>query len=532
LDHLGRRGIVVANRRAGPGAYRFRHLLIRDVAYASLPKAERARLHEAFGLELEAEATAGGRREELVEILAYHAERALFLSLELRMPALAVAARARRAFDLALDAAERAVDREDRRASEAFLAMLEGAAAALGDGLDAADRAGRLLLVGRVEELRPNYDAAEAALAEAIVAAESIDRHDLAGEAHLWLARSLIQSLRDEGDRAQIAESTAAARRHFAAIGDADGQIAAETVDLEWLFSFGRLSEMIERGQALAALAVSIGVPGRAAQLYARLVSTAGWLGRSDLAEAFYEHAMALSAELGLASTSRWARFYRARLSWMRGELDEAERACRALAEDGDSAGDGTMSLVARRLLSETLLETDRLGEAGAAVEDALEWSVRTGDRWSRTELLAMRGLVRLRHGDLAAAQALLAESQATFREGDVAAQCVLLDLRGLIARAAGDPASAEQAFREEVRLARATEYWWWTQGALELTELLVAEGRPAEAAPLITEVDETMRRMGYGLRRARIEAVLAAVAAVSAAPQAAGRAPGTSSGI
>ena len=60
LDALVRRGVVAPNRRAGPGAHRFRHILIRDVAYATLPKTERARLHEAFGRLLEAER--GGRR--------------------------------------------------------------------------------------------------------------------------------------------------------------------------------------------------------------------------------------------------------------------------------------------------------------------------------------------------------------------------------------------------------------------------------------------------------------------------------------
>jgi class 3 adenylate cyclase/tetratricopeptide (TPR) repeat protein len=55
---------------AGEDAFRFRHLLLRDAAYESLPKAERAELHEECADWL----AAGGERIELDEVLAYHLE--------------------------------------------------------------------------------------------------------------------------------------------------------------------------------------------------------------------------------------------------------------------------------------------------------------------------------------------------------------------------------------------------------------------------------------------------------------------------
>ena len=48
---------------------RFRHLLIRDAAYSSLPKTQRAELHDRFGSALEAEA---GDADQFTEILALH----------------------------------------------------------------------------------------------------------------------------------------------------------------------------------------------------------------------------------------------------------------------------------------------------------------------------------------------------------------------------------------------------------------------------------------------------------------------------
>ena len=59
---------------AGEKAYRFRHVLIRDAAYRSLPKNARADLHERFAAWLEL--TAADRLREFEEIVGYHLEQA------------------------------------------------------------------------------------------------------------------------------------------------------------------------------------------------------------------------------------------------------------------------------------------------------------------------------------------------------------------------------------------------------------------------------------------------------------------------
>ncbi|HEX2221320.1 MAG TPA: AAA family ATPase [Candidatus Limnocylindria bacterium] len=73
---LVRRGFLRADRSEFPGqdAYRFRHLLLRDVAYDSVPRSDRAALHRSFAEWLEA--AAGERADEYAQILAYHWERA------------------------------------------------------------------------------------------------------------------------------------------------------------------------------------------------------------------------------------------------------------------------------------------------------------------------------------------------------------------------------------------------------------------------------------------------------------------------
>jgi class 3 adenylate cyclase len=64
-------------RSSGPETLTFRHILIREVAYGTLPRAERARLHEAAGRWLEA--TAGERADEFAELIAYHYREAISL---------------------------------------------------------------------------------------------------------------------------------------------------------------------------------------------------------------------------------------------------------------------------------------------------------------------------------------------------------------------------------------------------------------------------------------------------------------------
>jgi class 3 adenylate cyclase len=74
LSALERRALVQERLAAGPGHYSFRHQLIRDVAYASLPRAERAALHEraAEGIR----SRSGKRVAELAELVAFHLTRA------------------------------------------------------------------------------------------------------------------------------------------------------------------------------------------------------------------------------------------------------------------------------------------------------------------------------------------------------------------------------------------------------------------------------------------------------------------------
>ncbi|MEO6797698.1 MAG: adenylate/guanylate cyclase domain-containing protein [Candidatus Dormibacter sp.] len=65
--------------RAGGGdTYAFRHILIREVGYQTLTRADRGRLHAAAGAWLESQAE--GRQESLAELIAYHYREAALLA--------------------------------------------------------------------------------------------------------------------------------------------------------------------------------------------------------------------------------------------------------------------------------------------------------------------------------------------------------------------------------------------------------------------------------------------------------------------
>jgi class 3 adenylate cyclase/tetratricopeptide (TPR) repeat protein len=73
LLRLERRGLVFAHSTssiAGQVEFAFKHALVRDVAYASLPKSRRARAHAEHGAWIEE--LAGDRVDEFAELIAHH----------------------------------------------------------------------------------------------------------------------------------------------------------------------------------------------------------------------------------------------------------------------------------------------------------------------------------------------------------------------------------------------------------------------------------------------------------------------------
>ncbi len=128
LLSLMRKELVRPDRTqiAGDDAFRFRHLLIRDTAYDSLPKAVRAELHERFGDWL----AAHGDLLEQDELVGYHLEQAAGYRRELDADDPRAVDLASRAADHLAAAGHVAFERRDTSAAGALLDRSHALAAA------------------------------------------------------------------------------------------------------------------------------------------------------------------------------------------------------------------------------------------------------------------------------------------------------------------------------------------------------------------------------------------------------------------
>jgi DNA-binding SARP family transcriptional activator/class 3 adenylate cyclase len=121
LESVVRREIIRSDRSSPDllDAYRFRHILIRDAAYAALSKRERAELHERFA-DFQ-ERVAGDRLTEYEEVIGYHLEQATHYRRGLGRNDERTRDLARRAAQLLGAAGVRAIQRGDPLASNRLL---------------------------------------------------------------------------------------------------------------------------------------------------------------------------------------------------------------------------------------------------------------------------------------------------------------------------------------------------------------------------------------------------------------------------
>jgi class 3 adenylate cyclase/tetratricopeptide (TPR) repeat protein len=170
---------------AGDDAFTFRHLLIRDAAYDSLPKAERAELHASFAGWL---LQHGVDLEELDEIAGYHLEQAVRYRGELG-PADETAR------DLAIAAAEH-LDAAGRRA------------------LDRGDASAAVNLLERAGRLLPSR------------------------ELNVGLEVSLIQALGACGRLSDAISGAESLATRCSAAGDIVGELRAKLIGMVWRVNF------------------------------------------------------------------------------------------------------------------------------------------------------------------------------------------------------------------------------------------------------------------------------------------------------
>ncbi|HEY6567071.1 MAG TPA: adenylate/guanylate cyclase domain-containing protein [Actinomycetota bacterium] len=422
LTRLCDRELLRPVQTAEPGGepYEFIHLLVRDSAYETLPKAARADLHERFADWIEA--SLGPRAEEYQEIVGYHLSQAHRYLRELGSHDPNLEAIARRAAGSLHDAGRRAAGRGDAPAAERLLA--------------------------RAAELAPDaHTRAESRLLmlDALIDAGATGRTP----AVLRAARDDVELTDDEGLRARL--SLMDANLRFLTQPD--------TITLD------ELSETAHRaGETLGALGDDRSLAG--ALNTEALVAWLAGDARQMLEAA--ERALDVATRAGNRREAAQAAIYLF-LALERGDTPYPDALVRVRALQASVASDRVTAAVSHSRQADLLGTLGRFEEAKAETDLAIaSFSDLGQERWLATATV-VAGHVAEMQGHLEEAASSFQEGHAFFdREGDVAnASVVACDLArvlnrlgrheeaGRTARAAGDAAAA---YDLEVQVAWRTE--------------------------------------------------------------------------
>jgi class 3 adenylate cyclase/tetratricopeptide (TPR) repeat protein len=493
LESLRRKGLLIGGDGDGD-ELGFRHLLIRDAAYGSLTKSERARLHDRFGTVLEQQV---GDPQQLTEILAYHAERAFNLSSELGVQGDALLNRGRRAVHWSLAMADRARTRHEVHFMESVLNTVRSAAAALPEDGGLETKARIRLLEAQLLVMKGDYVAAGRAAAEAAMLADEAGLLPLVATARL--TEAWIYNWSGEGsleDFARIFERAVDACRRA---GDLPGEIEARHLRTNVAFGSGRLAEFVEVNEQLVEQARAIGDAAHEAQITARLVAVELMRGNVALSARHAAHAEALATTHGFRNVILRLAFDRGAWPRLEGDFTEAEQACRDYLVLATEAGATQHQVSALRFLAYTLVDQGRHAEAAQVLDQALELSEMSGERWNRSELLGLRARAALGLEDLAAANGFIDRALSSLREGDITGISEVHNHLGLIRAAQGRGSQAEAALRRSLEVVADTEYnETKATAALDLAQFLADSGRLAEARHLCDEYAELTGRFGW----------------------------------
>jgi class 3 adenylate cyclase/tetratricopeptide (TPR) repeat protein len=495
IESLRRKGLLIG----GDGAddeLAFRHLLIRDAAYASLPKSERAALHDRFGGVLEKQA---GDATQLTEILAHHAEQAFTLSAELGLSGDVLFERARRAREWSFAMADRARTRHEVRLLESATSILRAANDVLPDGGGLETKARVRLLEAQLLVMRAQYAEGDRAAAEAAVLADDAGLLQIVATARLTQAQ--IQLWSNAGSMEEFGRVVDLAISACRAAGDTPGEIEARFIGSFIRFASGRLADFVEINEKLVEQARVIGDTAHEAAIRVRLVAVEAMRGNAKLSDQHVAEAEALATKHGFRDVILRLAFDRSSKLLLDGDFAAAEASFRQYRVDAAEAGAVQHQISALRFLGYTLLRVKRYEAAAQALDEALELSETSGETWNRSELLGLRARAALGLGDLEAAEKFIQRAVASLRDEGITAVSEVYDHLGMIRAAQGRAPEAESALRHSVKAVAGTEYQWSKgDAAFDLAALLAGQARFDEAKALCDEYVALAEQWGWNM--------------------------------
>jgi class 3 adenylate cyclase/tetratricopeptide (TPR) repeat protein len=442
LDDLLQREFLLREPRSsisGETAFRFKHLLIREVAYAGLAKHARAQYHARF-----AEWLAERTGDELVEIRAYHLDQAVEFLVELDgSPPEALADEAGAAL---VKAAKRAIARE------------------------AYTTARRLGL--RAIELRPTlgarYVAARAAwrLQDwAAVQLEMVKVRDQAREHGERVLEALALTalgeamLKRSGDTARARDLVDEALELLVGQDDPVAHfdaLAVRATIAAWLSEMDESVRYMERAYAIGIDARRKDLQTIAAQALAQTHIVRLEL---DEAELLLTRALELAGESGSVRARVGATVAYAWFLSVKGELDAAETLLEEVRTTSGELGVEPAVVVALAKLGWIARRRGDERRAEKLLREALRMTAARGDRGLLPDMQAALAEVLADLGKVDEAERLALEAQTSAGVEDVSCRVSVATALAAVRSAQGRDREAEESYRTAISLARERHY-------------------------------------------------------------------------
>jgi class 3 adenylate cyclase/tetratricopeptide (TPR) repeat protein len=439
IDDLLRREFLLPEQRStitGERAVRFKHVLIRQVAYGGLSKTARASYHQRF-----AEWLSQRTGEELLEVRAYHLDQATVLLAELDgAPPETLSRDAAAALE---KAGKRALSREANATARRLLRR----SVELEPTLDRRFQAARA--AWRMKEFPVVSAEMEEVYRDAVEAGDgSLQSRALAAIAEVTLLRS-----------ADVGEAERIARRALEVADDDESRIDALNILGTIAWWRGRLTESEALAEEQVEIARRLGrqdIESEALLLLAGIYTTRG---EGERAEPLLEQAVELAEESGSPTAKALAFKESGELHAFNGRYDEAiaefERA-RDLFEEVGAATDLARTIMRIGGLLERrgeVHEAEKLFRDGIRILKPLE------DRGTLCEVQRSLAENLLEQGKLDEAEVYALKAVETVGPQDVSSQASTRTTLALIRAAQGRDDEAEALFRESIEILERTEY-------------------------------------------------------------------------
>jgi predicted ATPase/class 3 adenylate cyclase len=447
------------SRISGEKAYRFKHVLIREVAYSGLSKTARASHHRKFAQWLKERAG-----DELLEVRAYHLDHASALLAELDgAPPAELADEAAAALEIA---GKRALAREANETARKLLVR----SVELGPTLE------RRFHAARAAWRMNDFPVVSAEMEDVLRDAREAGDRNL--EARSLTALAEVTLLRE----ADVSRAEQLAKKSLEVADTDESRIDALQVLETVAWWRGRLTESEGYAEQALELARRLERPDLESSALLSLAGIYTSRQEDERAEPLISRALALAEESGSLVAKAKAFMQSGELHSWRDRDDEAlaefQRASELFAEVGAATNLArTMLHTAEIVAKRDLEEAEKLARESIRILKPLE------DRGTLCEVYRFLAEVLLRQGKVDEAEMYALRAVETVGPQDVSSQASTKRSLALIRAHQGRDEEAEALLRESIETLERSEYTRFLAGPLEtIIGFLEARERAAEA--------------------------------------------------